>query len=190
MPLNIEPRQEIFLVLHGKELRRCRFLQPLANEHFSIEQTDPPITPRNINEIVMVTYSTNHGRPLRLGFEARIKSVTAEDKLILFKLNDPAPCELRSWPRIKKDLLPPVRVKCQKKESQLIDISSRGVHIVLYDTMHAPAINSKVKLQLAFDNNELSLEGHVLRRWVDEFHRLHLAVAYEDNSDISKNIYT
>ncbi|MBN1474239.1 MAG: hypothetical protein JW914_06465 [Syntrophaceae bacterium] len=124
MRLDIQPEQEICLVFGKKEIRRSRFCQQLSNEFFSIEQTKPKINDCSISEIVLITYGTNGSRPgARLGFEARIKGITEEGRLILHKLNDPAPCDLRRWPRIRKNLLPDIHAKCQKKESQVVDMT-------------------------------------------------------------------
>ena len=125
----------------------------------------------------------------RLGFEARIKGINADGNIILRKLNDPAPCDLRRWPRIKKNLLPQIRAKCQKKESQVIDISGNGTHIILYESDTAPKIGAKVKLKFVFDEGNVEIEGNILRKWDDEFQRMHMAIYFNEDNHLSKFIY-
>jgi len=190
MRLDIEPDQEICLVFGKKEIRRSRFYQQLPNEYFSIEQTNPAIDDSSISEILLITYGTNGSKPGgRLAFEARIKGITEEGRIILHKLNDPAPCDLRNWPRIKKNLLPDIRAKCQKKESQAVDISNNGIHLMLYDEVAAPKVGAKVKLKFIFNENEVEIQGIILRKWKDEFQRLHMAICFDGKDDISKFIY-
>jgi len=190
MHLDIEPDQDICLVFGKNEIRRSRFHQQLSNEHFSIEQTKPVIDNNSISQIILTTYSANVSRPVaRLGFEARIKGITEEGRIILHKLNDPAPCDLRNWPRIKKNLLPDIRAKCQKKESQAVDISNNGIHLMLYDEVAAPKVGAKVKLKFIFNENEVEIQGIILRKWKDEFQRLHMAICFDGKDDISKFIY-
>ncbi len=190
MRLDIQPEQEICLVFGKKEIRRSRFYQQLPNEYFTIEQTKPAIDNNSISEIILVTYSANDSRPVaRFGFEARIKGLTEEGRLILYKLNEPAHCDLRNWPRIKKKLLPDIRVKCQKKESQAVDISNNGIHLMLYEADAAPKVGAKVKLKVIFNENELEFLGIILRKWKDEFQRMHLAICFDERNDIGKFIY-
>lgn len=190
MHLDIEPDQEICLVFGKKEIRRSRFYQQLPNEYFSIEQTNPAIDDSSISEILLITYGTNGSRPgARLGFEARIKGLTEEDLLILHKLNDPAPCDLRKWPRIKNNLLPDIRAKCQKKESQVVDISNNGTHLMLYEADAAPKVGAKVKLKFIFKETQKEIDGIILRKWKDEFQRLHMAICFDEKNDIGKFIY-
>ncbi len=190
MRLDIEPDQEICLVFGKKEIRRSRFYQQLPNEFFSIGQTKPKIDNNSINEIVLITYGTNGSRPgARFGFEARIKGFTDEGHLILHKLNDPAPCDLRNWPRIKTNLLPDIRAKCQKKESQVVDISNNGAHLMLYEVDAAPKVGAKVKLKFIFKETEMEIEGIILRKWKDEFQRIHMAICFDEKNDIGKFIY-
>ncbi|HPD56144.1 MAG TPA: PilZ domain-containing protein [Smithellaceae bacterium] len=189
MHLNIQPEQKIYLILNKKEIRISRFQQQLPNEYVSVEQTKPAITQEHLNEIIFVTYFIDDGKLGRIGFEARIKAITAEGRLILYKLNDPAPCELRRWPRIKKNLLPKVRVRCQKKETQVVDISSNGAHLIMYEADHSVKIGTNVNLKFQFDEAEVCVEGKILRRWDDEFHRRHVAVVFDEDNSLSKYIY-
>ncbi len=117
MRLNIAPGEEIQLLLDGSKIRKSRIYQLLSNDFFSIEQTQPIIEQDYLNKIVLLTFRTSKEKPGRLGFEARIQAITSDSRIILHKLNDPAPCDLRTWPRISHNLLPNIRAYCQEKES-------------------------------------------------------------------------
>ncbi|MGD0022166.1 MAG: PilZ domain-containing protein [Smithellaceae bacterium] len=189
MRLNIEPAEEICLLVEGKDIRKSRLIQLLNNDYFTIEQTQQPIESGYLNHIVLLTYqntAANHGR---LAFEARIKSITSDSRIILHKLNDPAPCDLRMWPRIRLDLLPNIRVYCQKKESQVMDISITGTHIILYEGDEEYEIGTVVQVRLIFENGEIDTEGKILRKWRDSYQRNHLVLSFPDKKKISQFIY-
>ncbi len=189
MRLDIEPSEEICLLLEGKDIRKSRLIQLLSNDYFAIEQTQQPIENGYLNHIVLLTYQKNAANSGRLGFEARIKAITSDSRIILRKLNDPAPCDLRMWPRIRLDLLPNVRVYCQEKESQVIDISCIGTHIILYEGDEEYEIGAVVKVRFIFENDEIDIEGKILRKWRDNYQRHHLALSFPDKKNISQFIY-
>jgi hypothetical protein len=189
MRLNIEPAEEICLLVEGKDIRKSRLIQLLNNDYFTIEQTQQPIENGYLNHIVLLTYQNTAASPGRLGFEARIMAITSDCRIILHKLNDPAPCDLRMWPRIRLDLLPKIRVYCQKKESQVIDISISGTHIILYEGDEEYEIGTVVKVRLIFENGEIDTEGKILRKWRDNYQRNHLVISFPDKKKISQFIY-
>ena len=190
MRFNIKPQQEIYLHRGEKFIIRCRFQQILPHSHFAVEQIEPLIDEQFLNENVLVTYSADNTKPhRRYSFEAKIKGLTTEGSIILQKLKNPKPHELRNKPRIDKNTLPHIRVKCQKKESQVIDISSNGAHIILYESDIELKIGTKVNLKLIFDSGDMEIEGKIIRKWDDEFQRVHLAIFFEENDRIGKFIY-
>jgi hypothetical protein len=189
MRLNIELGEEICLLLEGKEIRKSRLNQLLANDYFTIEQTQQPIEKSYLNHTVLLTYLKTTAKPGRLGFEARIQAITSDSRIILHKLSDPAPCDLRMWPRIRHDLLPNIRAYCQEKESQVVDISSIGTHIILYEGDEEHEIGAVVKMKLIFENGEIDIEGKILRKWRDEYQRNHLALSFPEKNNISPFIY-
>jgi hypothetical protein len=189
MRLNIEPGEEICLLLEGKEIRKSRLIQLLPNDYFAIEQTQQPIENGYLNHIVLLTYQTTTAKPGRVGFEARIKANTSDSRIILHKLNDPAPCDLRTWPRIRLNLLPNIRAYCQGKESQVIDISSIGTHIILYEGDEEHEIGAVVKMKFIFENGEIDIEGKILRKWRDNYQRNNLALSFPDKNNINQFIY-
>jgi hypothetical protein len=189
MRLNIEPGEEICLLLEGKDIRKSWLIQLLPNDYFTIEQTQPFIENIYLNHIVLLTYLRITAKPGRLGFEARIQAITADSRIILHKLNDPAPCDLRMWPRIRLNLLPNIRAFCQEKKSQVIDISSIGTHIILYEGEEEHDIGAVVKMKFIFENYEIDIEGKILRKWRDNYQRNHLAISFPDKNNISQFIY-
>ena len=189
MRLNIEPPKEICLLVEGKDIRKSRLIQLLNNDYFTIEQTQQPIENGYLNHIVLLTYQNTAVNPGRLGFEALIKAITSDSRIILYKLNDPAPCDLRMWPRIRLDLLPNIRVYCQEKESQVIDISITDTHLILYEDDEEYEIEAAVKVKLIFENGEIDTEGKILRKWRDNYQRNHLVLFFPDKKKISQFIY-
>ncbi|OGX18185.1 MAG: hypothetical protein A3K83_04410 [Omnitrophica WOR_2 bacterium RBG_13_44_8b] len=189
MRLNIAPGEEIHLLLDGNKIRQSKIYQLLSNDFFSIEQTQPIIEKDYLNKILLLTYLTPKERPGRFGFEARIQAVTSDARIILHKLNDPAPCDLRTCPRISHNLLPNIRAYCQEKESQVIDISSIGVHIILYEGEEEYDIDAVIKMKFIFENGKIDIEGKILRKWKDNYQRNHLAISFSDNNNISQFIY-
>jgi len=189
MRLNIEPGEELFLLLDGNNIRKSRLNQLLPNDYFAIEQTQPFIEKIYLNHIVLLTYLKITAKSGRLGFEARIQAITSDSRIILHKLNDPAPCDLRMWPRIRHNLLPNIRAYCQEKESQVIDISSIGTHIILYEGDEEYEIGAVVKLKFIFENGKIDIEGKILRKWRDNYKRNHLALSFPDKKNISQFIY-
>jgi hypothetical protein len=189
MWLNIEPGEEICLLLEGKEIRKSRLIQLLPNDYFAIEQTQQSIENDYLNHIVLLTYQKTTAKPGRFGFEARIQTITSDSRIILHKLSDPYPCDLRMWPRIRLDLLPNIHAYCQEKESQVVDISSIGTHIILYEGDEEHEIGAVVKIKFIFENGEIDIEGKILRKWRDNYQRNHLAISFPDKNNISQFIY-
>jgi hypothetical protein len=191
MQLNIEPGKEILLRLGENDIRKSQIHELLPNDFISIEQTQPPIQNVHLNHIVLFTYRSAAEKPGRFGLEARIQEVTADNRIILRKLNDPAPCDLRIWPRICLNLLPNIRAYCQEKESQVIDISSIGTHIILYEGDEKHDIGAVVKMKFVLKNDELVIEGKILRKWKDSSRRVHVSIEFQGKHehDISKFIY-
>jgi len=189
MRLNIAPGKEIHLLLDKNNIRKSKIDQLMSNDFFSIEQTQPIIEKDCLNKILLLTYLTTKKRPGRFGFEARIQAITSDARIILHKLNDPAPCDLRAWPRISHNLLPNIRAYCEEKESQVIDISSIGVHIILYEGEEEHDIDAVVKMKLIFENGQIYIEGKILRKWKDNYQRNHLALLFSEKNNISQFIY-
>ena len=187
---NIGNKAEIHLRLEGSDTRKSMIHELLPDDLITIEQTQPPLTAEHLNRIIILTYRDAKDKSLRFGFEAKIKDITPDYLIVLQKIKDPAPCDLRVSPRIRLDLLPNVRAFCHEKEIQVIDISAGGAHVVLRrDECAAPEIGIIVQMNFIFDKGEVSVEGEILRKWNDTSQREHLAIKFSGNSNIGQFIY-
>lgn len=190
MQLNILPNEEIFLRLNPKDVRKSQLREILPDDLIAIEQTQPPVESSHLNCIVLLTYKPHAEQTDRFGFEARIQEITADYRIIIHRLNDPSPCDLRIWPRIRLDLLPSVQAFYHDKEIQVIDISGGGTHIVLQeDDCAIPEISMIINMKFVFEKSEVTIEGKILRKWKDFFQRDHVAIQFQGNHNISQFIY-
>lgn len=192
MQLNIEQGEEILLRLDENNIWKSQIHELLPNDIISIEQTQPPIENVHLNHIVLLTYRSAAEKPGRFGFEARIQEITADNRIILHKLNDPASCDLRIWPRICLNSLPDIRAYCREKEIHVIDISCYSTHIILHkDDYEEPEIGAIIKMKFVLKNDELVIEGKILRKWKDSSQKVHVAIEFQGKHihNISKFIY-
>jgi hypothetical protein len=190
MQLNLPPAEEIYLRLDVNDIRKTQLHEILPNDIISVEQTKPPVASAHLNKIILLTYKAPGEKINRLGFEARIQEITADYRIILHKLNDPAPCDLRVWPRIRLDLLPEVRAFCHDKEIQVVDISGGGTHVILKENdCLVPEVGGSVNLKFVFEKGEVTVEGEILRKWKDPSQRDHVAIRFLGTHDISQFIY-
>jgi hypothetical protein len=192
MQLNIEPGKEILLRLGENKIYKSQLHELLPDDFISIEQSQPPIVNVHLNHIVLFTYVLAAEKPGRFGFEARIQEITTDNRIILHKLNDPAPCDLRIWPRICHDSLPDIRAYCKEKETYIMDISCYGTHIILHkDNREEHEIGDVIKIKFVLKNDELVIEGKILRKWKDSSRKVHVAIEFQDKhqQNLSKSIY-
>ncbi|PKN76529.1 MAG: hypothetical protein CVU52_04385 [Deltaproteobacteria bacterium HGW-Deltaproteobacteria-10] len=189
MNLNIPPGEPIFLRFDVNDIRKSQLHEIQSNNLITLEQPQPPVEKTSLQRIVAVTYK-DPNNDHRLGFEARIQEITDDYRIILLQLNDPAPCNLRAWPRIRLDLLPDVRAFCHDKEIQVIDVSGGGTHIILQkDDCGTPAVGQIVNLKFVFEKGEAVMEGEILRKWQDPCKRDHVAIQFRGDHDLTKFIY-
>lgn len=187
MQICISPKEEIYLRFDVRDIRKTRLREILPGNLIALEQTNPPLGISEANRIILLTYRTNTGR---IGFEVRIQEFTSDHRVIVNRLTDPAPCDLRFWPRIKLDLLPSARAFYRNTEIQIVDISGGGTHFILSgDSGTFPQTGETVGLKFIFAKDEISIDGEILRRWTDESKREHLAVQFLGSHDISRFIY-
>lgn len=190
MRLNIPAGAEIFLRFDVNDIRSSRIYRIEEGDLFTIEQTSPPIETIHLNRIVLLTYKNSGEQNGRLGFETRIQKIVNVVEIILHKLNDPAPCDLRVWPRIRLDLLPSVRAYCHEKEIQVIDISGDGAHVILHeDDCASPEPGAVVNMRFVFEKGEVEIEGKTLRKWQDASLRNHVAIQFQGSYNIRQFIY-
>jgi hypothetical protein len=107
--LNIGQKEEIYLRLDESDIRKTEIYELLPDDVIAIEQTRPPLKAEHINLIILLTYREAGDKTRRFSFEARINEINSDDRIILKKINEPVPCDLRVWPRVRLDLLPGVR---------------------------------------------------------------------------------
>lgn len=189
MNLNIPPGEPIFLRFDVTDIRKSHLHEIQSNNLIALEQTQPPVEKSSLQRTIAVTY-TDPEENGRLGFEARIQGITDDYRIILLKLSDPVPCNLRTSPRIRLDLLPDVRAFCHDKEIQVIDVSGGGTHIILQENdCSAPEIGMIVNLKFVFEKGETVMEGEILRKWKDPCMRDHVAIKFHGDHDIDKFIY-
>jgi hypothetical protein len=189
MQLSIAPSEEIYLRFDVKDIRKSQFQEVLPNDLIAIEQTWPPVDNSHLNRVILFTYKVP-AEDRRFGFEALIKEITAGKRVILHKLTDPAPCDLRVWPRIRLDLLPNVRAFCRDKEIQVIDVSGGGTHVILpKDDGDAPAMGTIINLKFVFEKGKVVISGKIIRKWQDPCRRNHAAIEFCGSHDINQFIY-
>lgn len=190
MQLTISPGEEVFLRLDVNDVRKTQLHQILPNDIIALEQTRPPVDNTHLNKIILLTFKTPGEKVSRSGFEARIQEIAADYRIILHKLNDPAPCDLRIWPRIRLDLIPDIRAYCQDKEIQVVDISGGGAHIVLnMDDCRSAISGTIVKMKFIFEKGEVVVDAEILRTWKDNSQKDHVAVKFCGSHNISHYIY-
>ncbi len=188
--LNIVSKEEIYLRLERNNILKSKIHAFLPDDLIAIEQTQPPLKADYINRIILLTYREAEDKTRRFGFEARIKKISSDNRIVLQKINDPSPCDLRIWPRIRLDLLPNVRAFCHEKEIQVIDISAGGTHIILHSNeCEAPEIGTIVQMKFIFDKGTVLVEGKILRKWKDASQGDHVAIEFCSSNNIGQFIY-
>lgn len=187
---DLTAQKEIHLRLSGNDIRSARFLEVLQDKLISIEQTAPPLAPSLLMSIVFFTYCPDNEAGKRLGFEARIETITPDHRIFLRQLSDPFPCDLRQWRRVRLDLLPPVRAFCHDREIQVIDLSGGGAHLALHDDdPNQPTIGATVPVKFIFEEGDVLIDAEIIRQWTDPAGMRHLGVQFTDPKDIRKMIY-
>ncbi len=190
MILDIRPNDEIYLRLTADDVRRSTFITHLDDGRVVIEQTNPPIDDSALRSLVFFTYCAEKQKNRRLGFQARIENITADQQIFLRQFTKPFVCDLRLWPRVHFDVLPELHAYCGDQEIKIVDISGGGTHLVLQDTDSAsPAIGSFVQVKFSFEKGETTADGKILRSWTDGEGLRHVEVNFLGQPEIRKFIY-
>ena len=190
MILDIRPKDEIYLRLSADDVRRSTFIAPLDDDRVIVEQTDPPIDDSALMSLVFFTYCSERRKNQRLGFQARIENITADQQIFLRQFTKPFVCDLRLWPRVHFDVLPTLHAYCGDQEIKVVDISGGGTHLVLQDDDSvSPAIGSFVQVKFIFENGETTADGKILRSWTDQEGLRHVEVNFLGQQEIRKFIY-
>jgi len=190
MILDIRPKDEIYLRLTADDVRRSTFVTLLDDDRVVIEQTTPPIDNSALMSLVFFTYCAEKQKNQRLGFQARIERITADQQIFLRQFTKPFVCDLRLWPRVHFDVLPELHAYCGNQEMKVVDISGGGTHLVLRDDDSvSPAVGSFVQVKFIFKKGETTADGKILRSWTDQKGLRHVEVNFLGQPEIRKFIY-
>jgi len=191
MILDIKPNDEIYLRLSADDVRRSTLIALLDDDRVMIEQTNPPIDNSALMSMVFFTYCSEKQKNQRLGFQARIEKITADQQIFLRQFTKPFVCDLRLWPRVHFDVLPNLHAYCGDREIRVVDISGGGTHLVLQDDDSvSPAIGSFVQVKFIFEKGETTADGKILRAWTDQKGLRHVEVNFLGQPEIRKFIYS
>ncbi|MRR17662.1 MAG: hypothetical protein EG826_14535 [Deltaproteobacteria bacterium] len=187
---DIKSKDEIYIRLSADDVRRATFIGFLDDGRVAVEQTDPPLDDSTLTSLVFFTYCSEKQKNRRLGFQARIESITADQQILLKQFTKPFFCDLRLWPRVHFDVLPKLHAYCGDQEIKVVDLSGGGTHLVLEDEDSAsPAIGSFVQVKFIFEKGEATADGKILRSWTDQQGLRHVEVNFLGQPEIRKFIY-
>lgn len=187
---DIRPKDEIYIRLSADDVRRATFIGFLNDGRVAVEQTDPPLDDSALTSLVFFTYCPEKQKSRRLGFQARIESITADRQILLQQLTKPFVCDLRLWPRVQFNVLPKVHAYCGDQEIKVVDLSGGGTHLVLQnDDSASPAIGSFVQVKFIFEKGETTADGKILRAWNDQQGLRHVEVHFLGEPEIRRFIY-
>jgi hypothetical protein len=187
---DLKPEDEIHLRLTGNDVRPSRFIEFLRDNLIATEQTRPAIDNSLLMSSIFFTYRPAAQNGTRLGFEARIETITPDHRIFLRQLSDPFLCDLRLWRRVRLDTIPLARAFYNDLEIQIIDISAGGAHLVLRkEDCDVPAPGTVISIKFIFEKGEVPMDGKVQRQWTDAAGKRHIAVEFIDPGDIRKMIY-
>jgi len=184
------PDKEVSLRLSADDVRSSRVVKFLGDKRIVVGQTDPPVDNYSMMSLIFFTYRPQQNSPDRMGFQARIESITPDSMLFIRQLTKPFFCDLRLWPRVQFDLLPEMQAFCGNRRLDIVNISGGGTHIVLHDDdPAAPEPGSLVKIKFIFDKGRTTAEGRIVRLWSDQKGLRHVEVKFLGDPEISNFIY-
>jgi hypothetical protein len=190
MILDIQPKDEIYLRLMENDVRRAYFVKFLDGNRIAVEQTQPAMDNAAIMSLIFFTYCPEKQKNQRLGFQARIESITPDHLIFIRQLTMPFICDLRLWPRIHFDVLPKINAFYHDQEIQVVDVSGGGTHLVLRENDAAPpAVGSLVQIKFIFEKGETTAAGKILRLWTDPEGLRHVEVKFIGQPEIRNFIY-
>jgi hypothetical protein len=190
MVLDIRKKDEIQLRLMEDDVRRSHFIEFLDESRIVVEQTQPVMDTSALMSLLFFTYCPEKQKNQRLGFQARIESITSDHRIIIRRLTQPFICDLRLWPRINFIVLPRMRAFCYDQETQIVDVSGGGTHLVLRESDCAsPEVGSLVEIRFVFEQGETTADGRILRLWSDAQGLRHVEVKFLGQPEIRNFIY-
>lgn len=190
MDLDIHPKDEIQLRLREEDVRLSYFVKFLDEDRVVVEQTRPFMDNSVLMSLIFFTYCPDKQKNQRLGFQARIESITPDHRIIIRQMTRPFICDLRLWPRVHFDMLPNAQAFCRDKEIQVVDVSGGGTQLVLRpNDSVSPAIGCLVAIKFIFDKGETTADGKILRLWTDSKGSRHVEVKFIGQPEIRDFIY-
>lgn len=187
---DLKGKDDIYLRFAGNDVRHSHFIEFLRDNLLVVEQSKPSVDSARLMSPSFFTYCMTSASSKRMGFEARIESLTPDHQIIIRQLSDPFGCDLRLWRRVRLDLIPGIRAFCQEVEVHIVDISAGGTHIVSRDKNEfLPSQGATVAIEFASSRGERLLEGEVIRQWDDPNGKKHAALQFRDAKDIRQLIY-
>jgi len=190
MLTDIRPNDEIYLRLAEDDVRHSCFIKFLDENRIVVEQTAPPMDNATLMSLIFFTYCPENRKTQRLGFQARVESLTPDHLIFIRQLTKPFICDLRLWPRIRFDVLPKLHAFRGDQEIKVINISGGGTHLVLHENDSAsPAVGSFVQVRFIFEEGETTADGKILRLWTDPEGLRHVEVKFIGDPEISDFIY-
>ncbi|MFO7570704.1 MAG: hypothetical protein R6W75_13000 [Smithellaceae bacterium] len=183
-------KDEVSLRMGQDDVRLSRFIKFSGKNRIVVEQTRPAMDPSEIRSLIFFTYCTDKHKKERMGFQARIESMTPDNRIVIKQLSRSFVCDLRLWPRVHFNLLPHVRAYRQDQEIQVIDVSGGGTHLVLMDDGgEMPETGFLVQIKFIFDQGETTADGKIMRAWTDSEALRHVEVEFIGDPEISDFIY-
>ncbi len=187
---DIRKKDEIQLRLMEDDVRRSHFIEFLDESRIAVEQTQPVLDSSALMSLLFFTYCPVKQKNQRLGFQARIENITSDHRIIIRQLTHPFACDLRLWPRINFIVLPKMRAFCYDQETQIVDVSGGGTHLLLQENDCAsPKVGSLVEIKFVFEKGETTADGKILRLWSDSQGLRHVEVKFLGQPEIRNFIY-
>lgn len=184
------PDVEVSLRLSADDVRSSRIVKFLGDKRIIIDQTDPPIDNSSMMSLIFFTYRPQKNTSDRMCFQARIESITPDNRIFIRQLTKPFVCDLRLWPRVQFDLLPEMQAFYGDHRLDIVNISGGGTHIVLRDDDPVcPEPGCIVKIKFIFDKGLTTAEGRIVRSWSDPKGLRHVEVKFLGDPEISNFIY-
>lgn len=190
MLFDIQPKDEVYLRLRENDVRLSHFIKFIDENRIAVEQTEPVMDNATLMSLIFFTYCPDKHKKQRLGFQARIESITPDNLIFIRQLTKPFICDLRLWPRIHFDVQRKVNAFYQDQEIKVVDVSGGGTHLVLQaDDCESPAVGSLVEIKFIFEKGETTADGKILRSWTELGGLRHVEVKFLGEPEIRNFIY-
>lgn len=190
MVADLQPKDEIHLRLSVDDVRLTHFVKFLDEGRLVVLQTRPELDSAALMSLIFFTYCPHKHKNERLGFQARIESITPDRQITVRQLTRPFICDLRLWPRIQFDVLPEMHAFCRDREIKIVDVSGGGTQVILRQNDPAtPAVGSLVQIRFLFEQGETTADGQILRIWIDKNGLRRVEIKFLGQPEIRNFIY-